>query len=114
MVAYSFVNQRFVASALALVAAQAGALFWMSQNHRSNYDTIMVGVAFAIAASFFVGTSTGIRGVYEMAVIAPFIIGRAGLSLTIAGLRLYPIMILKFYNLEAFGPHLLDFLWAIH
>lgn len=66
-----------------------------------------------VAAAFFVTTSSGIRGVYEVAVVAPFIIRRTGLPLTVGGLLVYPVLLLKFHNLEAIIPHLLDWLWAI-
>ena len=100
-------------SAVALLAFQVVALLWMTRARADGYLTAMVQVTFLYSAAFFLFTSTGIRGVYLFTFIAPFVLGRLGGRLAVAGLWLYPLVLMRFGAPEAFLPHLFDFWWAI-
>lgn len=114
VVGYSFLSDGDLpGSAIALLAFQVVALLWMTRDGASAYLTAMVQVTFLFSAAFFLFTSTGIRGVYLFAFLAPFVLGKPGGLLAIAGLWIYPALLMRFDAATAFLPHLFDFWWTI-
>ena len=114
VVGYRFLSDGDIpGSAVALLALQVVALLWMTRTGAGAYLTAMVQVTFLLSAAFFLFTSTGIRGVYLFAFIAPFVLGRTGGLIAIAGLWVYPLLLMRLDALTAFLPHLFDLWWAI-
>lgn len=88
-----FVAQRLTETAMALFALQMVAVLALNYWKVGAAELTKVVLAFTIASASFVWTPTGLRGVYLVGVLAPFVLRRNGMLIATLCLWVYPILV---------------------
>lgn len=106
-----FRNGRLTETAIAFFAVQMVGVLMLNHYRFGAAELTKFVLACTIASSFFVWTSSGLRGVYLVGVLAPFVLPKTGVMIAFVCLWAYPLAVGETDNFLLVLSHMDDFWW---